>query len=147
MKPFHRVFKVCCLMLLLCLTCAAAIAEVPDISALTDDEIVTLLEEVNEALVSRGIEKTATLAKGAYIAGKQLPVGTYVYTSQAKGKDWGSLTVYSDGGNGSQLLWEVISAPDEGEEPDTVFVTLNEGDQLKSGVPFTLTIMPSVIFR
>ena len=125
----------------------AALSEGIDLNALEDSEIVDLLERVTEEMVKRGIEKTAKLPKGTYIAGRDLPCGRYVYTCLAKGDDWGNVTVYSDRGAGKQLLWNVVSAPDEGEEPDTIFLTLNEGDELKSGVPFSLTIMTGVIFR
>ena len=53
----------------------------------------------------------------------------------------------AEGGKGQQILWNVVAAPEEGEEPDTLFITLNEGDQLKLGVPFTLTIMSGATFQ
>ncbi len=118
-----------------------------DVSGFSDDELVVLLELVQDELVKRGIEKTATLPKGAYTAGIDIPAGKYIYTCLAKGSDWGNVTVYSEGGKGKQLLWEIVSAPKEGEEPETVFMNLNEGDQLKSGVPFSLTIQTVVKFR
>ena len=118
-----------------------------DLSSLTDDEIIALLEDVTNELIKRGIEKTATLSKGTYIAGVDLPVGKYVYTCLAQGDDWGNVTIYSDRGEGSQLLWEIVSATKEGEQPQTIFLTLNEGDQLKSGVPFSLTIQTGIIFK
>ena len=122
-------------------------AEGFDLAQMTNDEIAGLLDQVTGEFVKRGIEKTATLAKGAYIAGEDLPVGRYVYTCLAKGNDWGNVTIYSDRGEGKQLMWEIVSAPEEGEEPDTIYITLNEGDQLKSGVTFSLTIMAAVAFR
>jgi len=118
-----------------------------DLAGLTDDEIIALMEDVTYELVKRGIEKTATLSKGTYIAGIDLPAGKYVYTCLAQGDDWGNLTIYSDRGEGSQLLWEVVSASKEGEQPTTIFMTLNEGDQLKSGVPFSLTIQTGIKFK
>ena len=63
------------------------------------------------------------------------------------GDDWGNVTVYSEGGKGKQLLWEVVSAPEKGQDPETIFITLNDGDQLKSGVPFSLTIMSGALFQ
>ena len=138
-----------CLMVLVIMLCGCfcARAEEIDLGTLSDGQIVELLEKVTEAMVKRGIEKTAKLPKGTYIAGRDIPCGRYVWTCMATGDDWGNLTVYSDGGKGKQLLWNVVSAPDEGEDPDTVFLTLNEGDELKSGVPFSLTIMTGIVFR
>ena len=135
------------LLILLLFGAVQATAEGFDLAQMTNDEIAGLLDQVTGEFVKRGIEKTATLAKGAYIAGEDLPAGRYVYTCLAKGDDWGSVTIYSDRGEGKQLMWEIVSAPEEGEEPDTIYITLNEGDQLKSGVTFSLTIMAAVAFR
>ena len=135
------------LLILLLFGAVQATAEGFDLAQMTNDEIAGLLNQVTGEFVKRGIEKTATLAKGAYIAGEDLPAGRYVYTCLAKGNDWGNVTIYSDRGEGKQLMWNVVTAPEEGEEPDTIYITLNEGDQLKSGVAFSLTIMAAVAFR
>ncbi len=118
-----------------------------DLSGLTDAELLSLMERANEELVKRGIEKTAMLPQGTYIAGVDLPVGKYIYTCLAKGNDWGNVTVRAKRGEGRQTLWEVVSAPDEGEEPQTIFMSLDEGDELKSSVPFSLTIQTAIQFR
>ena len=145
----NRLAKVLACLLLFSLLFGAvrATAEGIDLSALTDDEIVALQHRVTAEFAERGLEKTATLAKGTYIAGDDLPVGKYVFTCLAKGDEWGNVTVYSDRGEGKQLLWNIVSAPEDGEDPDTLFITLNEGDQLKSGVSFSLTIMKGILFR
>lgn len=137
---------ICCLLVCLLLV-PAALADAIDLSALSNDEIVTLLDKVNAEVASRGINKTAKLPQGSYIGGQDLPVGKYIFTCMATGDDWGNITVYTEGGKGRQMLWEIMSAPKEGEEPATCFVTLNEGDQLKSGIPFALTIMSGAIFQ
>lgn len=141
---FHRL--VCLLVACLLLT-PVAIAAPFDLSSMTNDEIVALLDQVNAEIVNRGINKTAKLPQGTYIAGNDIPAGRYIYTCMAVGEDWGNVTVYSDGGKGQQILWNVVSAPEEGQDPTTIFITLNEGDQLKSGVPFSLTIMSGAIFQ
>ncbi len=128
-------------------TTIVAIAEGFDLSRLSNGEVLALLEQVNNEVVKRGLSKTATLAKGAYIAGKDIPVGSYLYTCLATGYDWGNVTIYSDMGNGKQLMWEVVGAPEKDEAPETIFITLNEGDQLKSGVPFSLTAGSGIVFR
>ena len=115
-----------------------------DVSGLTDDALVSLMELVNEELVKRGIEKTAVLAKGAYLVGIDIPAGKYLFTCLAKGDDWGNVTVRSEGGEGKQLLWDVVSAPGEGEPPETIFMALQDGDQLSSQVPFSLTIQTAI---
>jgi len=125
----------------------AVMADGVDLAQMTDNDVLALLEQVNAEIVSRGIAKTATLPKGAYIVGRDLPAGRYIFTCLATGDDWGNVTVYSEGGKGKQLLWEVVSAPENGESPETFMVTLSDGDQLKSGVPFSLTIMAGVVFK
>lgn len=141
---FHRFV---CLLVICLLLIPAAVADTVDLSSMTNDEIVALLDQVNAEIVSRGINKTAQLPKGAYLGGSDLPVGRYIYTCLATGDEWGNVTVYSDGGKGKQILWNVVTAPEEGQAPETIFITLNEGDQLKSGVPFSLTIMSGAIFQ
>ena len=136
-----------CLLLVTLLLVPFACAETVDLSRMSDAEVVELLNRVNAEIVSRGISKTAKLPQGAYIAGKDLPAGKYILTVMATGNDWGNVTVYSDGGKGRQLLWEVVTAPEAGQDPETIFVTLSEGDELKSGVPFSLTIMSGAIFQ
>lgn len=136
-----------CLLLVTLLLVPFACAETVDLSRMSDAEVVELLNRVNAEIVSRGISKTAKLPQGAYIAGKDLPAGKYILTVMATGNDWGNVTVYSDGGKGRQLLWEVVTAPEAGQDPETIFVTLSEGDELKSGVPFSLTIMAGAVFQ
>lgn len=136
------------LMALALLVCSGlSLAEGIDLSALSDDEIVELLGQVQEEMVARHIEGTAELGGGKYIAGKDIPVGSYTYTCMATGDDWGNVTIYSDEGEGDQLFWQVVLAPEDGEEPESFFITLNEGDQLKSDVPFSLTIFAGVKFK
>ncbi len=147
MKISRFLRRLFCLLLVTLLMVPAALAETSALSSLTDDEILSLLKDVNNEIVSRKLNKTATLPKGAYVAGREIPVGSYIFTCLATGDDWGNLTVYADEGKGSQILWNVISAPDEGEEPDQVFISLNEGDELESGCPFSLTVMTGAIFQ
>ncbi len=135
----------CALMVCLLLVPAYAAAENVDLASLSDAEIVELMNRVNQEIVNRGISKTAKLSKGEYVAGKDIPVGKYTYTCLATGDDWGNVTIYSK--QNKQLMWEVVMAPKKGAEPETIFISLNEGDKLESGVPFSLTIMTGVVFQ
>ena len=141
---FHRFI---CLLVACLLLIPVAVADTVDLSSMSNEEIVALLNDANEEIVRRGINKTAKLPQGAYIGGSDIPVGRYIFTCLAVGDDWGNVTVYSDGGKGQQILWEVVSAPKDGQDPTTIYITLNEGDQLKSGVPFSLTIMSGALFQ
>ena len=143
----RRMLKGLIFALALCLMISAAAADAVDLSRMSDAEVVALYEQVAQEIVRRGISRTATLPAGTYIAGEDLPAGRYVFTCLAAGDDWGSLTVYSDRGTGRQLLWHVVAAPEAGEAPQTYYITLNEGDQLKCQVPFSLTVSTGVVFR
>ena len=50
-------------------------------------------------------------------------------------------------GSSDVVFWEVVAAPEDGDEPESFFITLNPDDQLKSGVPFRLTIYAGVMFK
>ena len=141
---FRRFF---CLLLICLLIIPAAVADTVDLASMSNEEIISLLNGVNAEIVRRGINKTATLPQGTYNAGIDIPAGKYIFTCLAVGDDWGNVTVYADGGQGKQILWNVVSAPEDGEDPTKIFISLNEGDQLKSGVPFSLTIMSGAIFQ
>ena len=133
---------------LVIMTCSSfSMAEGIDISTLSDDELVALMARVQEEIVARHIEGTANLAGGTYIVGTDIPAGSYIYTCLASGEDWGNVTIYSEKGEGDQLFWEVVAAPEDGDEPESFFITLNPDDQLKSGVPFSLTIYAGVMFK
>lgn len=135
------------LMLIVMLCTGLAKAEQIDLSTLTDDEIIALMNSVQQEIVDRHIAGTATLASGAYIGGRDLPVGSYIFTCLATDNDWGNFTIYSDKGEGNLLFWEVVSAPEENEDPETYFITLNEDDELECSVPFSLTIYSGALFK
>ena len=147
MKVSSIAHRFVCLLLICLLLTSTAFADTVDLTAMSNEEIIELLNQVNSEIVSRGINKTATLPQGTYNAGSDIPAGKYIFTCLAVGDDWGNVTVYSDGGKGKQILWNVVSAPEEGQDPTTIFITLNEGDQLKSGVPFSLTVMSGALFQ
>lgn len=112
---------------------------------MSDDEIVELLAQVNQALVDRRINKTAKMAPGTYTGGKDIPVGKYIFTCTATGNDWGNMFVYNK--EGKQVEWEVVSAPEQGQDPQTSFITLEKDYTLKCSTPFTLTIMAGAVFE
>ena len=130
MKKWFVVALASLLVLLMVFGTAQADTDGIDLSRLTDDQLLSLINRANDELVKRGIEKTATLSQGTYITGIDIPAGKYIYTCLAKGSEWGN-----------------VSAPNEGEAPQTIFMSLNEGDELKSGVPFSLTIQTAIKFH
>lgn len=126
---------------------SVATAEEIELASLNDEQLVALMERVQEEIVARHIAKTATMRRGSYIAGRDIPAGSYVYTCMASGDDWGNVTVRSEEGAGKQQLWHILSAPEDGEEAESFFLTLNTGDQLNSDVPFSLTIYAGMKFQ
>lgn len=124
-----------------------ALAQEVDLAGMTDQEIILLVQQINQQLMDRGIEKTATLAKGSYYAGQEIPAGQYLFTCLATGNEWGYVTICTERGKGEQVFLELCLAPDEGEEPESFYITLKEGERLKSDVPFSLTILPGVVFK
>ncbi|MGX8707012.1 MAG: hypothetical protein ACSW8J_10575 [bacterium] len=130
------------------MVCACqALAEDIDIGGLSDNQVIGLYRRLQDELVARHIEATATLAGGNYIGGRDIPIGSYVYTCLATGDDWGNVTIYSEKGEGEQLFWEVVSAPKDGEAPESFFISLGPDDRLKSSVPFSLTIYAGANFK
>lgn len=139
-----------CTLLLSLLMCAALLVSagaetLPDLSRYTDDEILALSEMITQELVTRKLEKTASLPAGSYIAGKDIPAGSYIFMGAAKGDNWGSMTVYTmtNGKKDQQKVWKVVTADD----PCEILITLEKGDELKCAVPFTLTIYAGILFR
>ena len=143
MKRLAAVIAVLCL--LVCL--GAAAAEGIDLAGLSDEELLGLMAQVQEEIVDRHIAGTADFFAGTYIAGRELPAGSYIFLCKATGSQWGNMTIYSEQGEGSQKLWKVLSAPEDGEEPESFFITLEENDELRSDVPFSLTIYAGPVFQ
>lgn len=73
MKKFALVLAV--LFSLLCV--APALSESIDLKSLTDDEIVTLMDDVRAEFFARGIARSGELQPGVYYAGTDIAVGSY----------------------------------------------------------------------
>ena len=139
-----NLIRILSVLFILCVLIPALAETLPDLSAYSDAQILELAEAVNREIVSRHIERTASVPAGTYIAGRDLPAGQYIFRSAARGDDWGSMTVYSmkDGRHDDQKVWEIVSADD----PCECLITLEEGDELKCAVPFELTVSTGIRF-
>ena len=137
--------RLLCVLLVSLLIIPFALADKVDLSSFSDDEIVELMKQVNQELVDRRINKTAKMAPGTYTGGKDIPVGKYIFTCTATGNDWGNMFVYND--QGKQVEWQVVAAPEKGQNPETSFITLEKDYTLKCSTPFTLTIMAGAVFE
>lgn len=120
-----------------------------DLSKLTDAEILALADGVNREIVSRHIEKTATLERGKYLVGEDIPAGKYIYTDLATGSEWGNFVIYTldEKGMRNQLRYEPLRAPKDGASPNSFYITLHEGEQMSADCPFSLTICPGALFQ
>ena len=137
---------------ILFMSVGVAMADSIDLSGYTDEEIVELLNQVQAEVINRHIEKTATLQKGTYVAGKDIPVGSYVYAVTVldierfdDGFQYGTLSVRTPEDpedESPSKLYEYV----ENTIAASYYITLDQGDKLVSPVAFTLTT-GGVIFK
>ena len=136
-----------CFFLICILLIPIAAAESLDLSSMTDDEIVDLYDKLTNEIVTRGMEKTATLPAGKYIAGKDIPVGSYIITCSTDeshhGIVWASSPTDDLSSEYPSVLYEHVSFSTE----EKFKITMEEGGILC--LPFTasLTISTGVLFR
>ena len=122
-------------------------AEVPDISRLTDDEVIVLLGKVNEEIVRRGIAKSADLPAGKYVGGRDLPAGSYIITCKTDEKHHG-------------IIWVSAAADDlDNQYPSILYdhvgfsseeqyrVSIEEGGILNLPFAATVTISAGLFFK
>ena len=126
-----------------------ASADVPDISNLTDEEMVELLSNVNSAIVERGIEKSTELIAGKYTVGPDVPPGSYIISCTLEDRDWTTIKIFDAAG---ELIFCENLAEDEAGYRNMKGhgewkVTLEEGDTINLMHKATLTISPGVIFE
>lgn len=132
---------VCLLIIPLC-----ALAEAFDLSACSDSELLSLLEQVQAEVVSRHIQKTATLQAGTYVGGRDIPVGSYILTNVGDDDQDGYITLRSvnDAADArASKIHDYVSA----EDGFSAFVNIEEGDTLKIPCPYTLTIYGGLVFQ
>ena len=141
---FHRFI---CLFVACLLLIPGALADVPDISGLTDDEVLELLGKVNEELVGRGIAKSAELPAGKYTGGKDLPVGSYIISCNTDERHHGIVWVSAaDDDLNNQypsILYEHVSFNTE----EKFRVTIEEGGIMNLPFAATVTISAGLLFK
>ena len=137
---------ICCL-LVCCLLIPAAQADTIDLSGLSDEEVIELLDKINAELVSRGIEKSATLPAGKYVGGKDLPAGVYIITCKTDddhhGIVWVSAAADDLNSQYPSILYEHVSFNSE----EQFRVTIEEGGILNLPFTATLTISPGLLYK
>ena len=142
---FCRRFLSCLLACLLMIP--AALADVPDLSGLTDDEIIELQGKVNQELVSRGISKSADLPAGKYTAGKDFPAGTYIITCKTDDDHHGIVWVSAPGDDLNNDYPSVLYKHVSFNSEEQFRITIEEGGILNLPFAATLTISTGLLFK
>ena len=142
MKKLLCVLAAACLLL----GAAGAFAEAPDCTAMSDDELIAQLAALQSEIVARDIEKTAALTAGTYIGGRDIPAGDYILASAGEEGDAGIVSLRSVNDPEDEYpskLYEFNFA----SEGYTVYITVEEGDELVVPYPYTLTVSAGVKFE
>ena len=112
-----------------------------------NEDLIELLLEVQAEVVSRGIEKTATLEAGQYVGGKDIPVGSYVLICKTDADHHGIVWLSAANDNLDtdypSKLFDHIGFNKE----SSYYIHIEDGDILH--VPFSvqLRISAGVVFR
>ena len=125
-----------------------ALAETVDLSQYNDTELISLLEEIQQEIADRHIERSANLPQGSYLVGKDIPSGSYDISVVYKGSMWMDIYIYADGGDGDiKQDFSVFSDGNYGDGTGSFHVELSDGELLKCTAPITLTISAGVQFK
>ena len=122
------------------------LAAAPDFTAMSDDELIAQLAALQSEIVARDIEKTAALTAGTYIGGRDIPAGDYILASAGEEGDAGIVSLRSVNDPEDEYpskLYEFNFA----SEGYTVYITVEEGDELVVPYPYTLTVSAGVKFE
>lgn len=129
-------FIVCLLLVVLSVT--PALAEEYDVSSLSTEELLTLLENVRLELSERiSLVEDNRIGRGVYIVGKDIKAGTYDFLCldtelYDSGKAMNSIRLYTvaeDGISQGECLWRVDDTPIDGH----FVMSLSEGTILDIG--------------
>ena len=135
-----------CWMLVFLLIIPVTSAESVDLSQMTNEEVVELLGKVNQELVTRRIEKRATLQAGKYVVGIDLPMGSYVLMCKTDDKHDGIVWISSPSDDLTKeypsVLYDYVSYNSE----EQYRVTLEESGIVYLPFAATLTISAGISF-
>ena len=150
--------KLFALLLAICLLTAfnAVLAKsVSELSAYSDSELVELLKNVQNEIAARNIEKTAQLAPGTYIGGRDIPAGAYILAHTAENDfKYGDVRLHSEGTSENESedssesdyinkLSEHVYLGDD----YSFYIVIEDGDILDLPFNHTLTISAGVKFE
>lgn len=139
-------FILCCL-LAFCfsVTCTASDNSLPDLTQYTNDQLTELLQNINVEIVNRGLSKTASLAAGTYICGKDFPAGSYDISKTDNTKP---ITIYIGTSNEDGTLNEPFTGQTIFSNDDEAYhYTFSDKDFFRSTEAVQLTINTGIIFE
>ena len=132
----------CGFFLLVFVLCSVAFATSEiDFSSYSDDEFLTLFTRMQEELIARNIEKTATMPKGEYTVGIDIPAGKYVYANLRQDGWSAYVKVWTDSTKDNSVIYESV------DKDGTLYLSLEDGYILNSDEEFTLTISMGARFQ
>ena len=136
-------------MLLLVLIFSIMVCSIPtalalDFSMYSDEELLSIIQELNSELIARGIEKTAEIIPGSYLVGRDIPAGKYVLTNLAD--DTAYYLIYQD----NLQNYKDSEALDRGNiyAKNETYIVLEDGQVLSTRhQTLNLTISAGVSFK
>ena len=138
MKKFLSAFVA--LMLVFSMLTAAFAADI-DFMGMTDDEVIEMTKACQQELVDRGIGKSAELNNGYYVAGYDIPAGSYIASivaaeeTEESNRYYGNqkgIAVYNsieDMDEGNPVWYDSISTKDAEHQMEVAF-NLKDGQYL-----------------
>lgn len=123
-----------------------AYAESLDLSGYNDAELLILLSRVQGEVVTRHIEMTANLTAGTYIGGRNIPVGSYILSTNGTENEHGIISLRSVNDPLDDYPSKLYKH-NRGNDIYSVFVNIEEGDTLILPFPYTLTISGGLVFQ
>ena len=134
--------KFLCLLVALVLVGSIALAEVIDLSSITDDDLLALKEQVIQAVSDRGLIKEFQLTAGVYIGGVDIKPGRYMLTA-TEVNDSVSIGLAKDAESLDRdkgILFMDNEYFREGDDPKTYSLSIAEGNVLVIKAKGSMTI-------
>lgn len=118
-----------------------------DLSKFSDEELIALNKMVQQEIVNRSIEKSATIIHGTYYVGKDIPAGSYVFNAKAGSDDSIIFYVYADDAHRASDDHRYYEYVGRGEE-NSWAISLDEGEVFTFGSgEITLTVSAGIKFN
>lgn len=122
------------LVLLMSLITSAFAADV-DLASLSDDEVVELTKACQDELAARGLNKAANLPEGYYIAGQDIPVGSYyailtLPDEATRFSERESIYIYTSFDSSADRKFDCQISGDAASHTKEVYFSIQEGEVL-----------------